>query len=158
MKTPSLIIHASHNQSPVQRWTGRLLTLLCWGLWIWLWLWHLPAHWLSVGQGWQWLQAASPNLPGPDLQALARHGTAIGLVGAALLLWALVHRLRFREACRRLEAPTTTLDELAARVGLSAAQLRHGRHMRRIVVHHHHSGGLQRLENLDPHTTPAGAA
>lgn len=149
MKPSSLIIHASHNQSLTQRWTSRLLTLLCWSLWIWLWLWHLPSHWLALDQGWQWLQAVSPSLPGLDRQTLVRHGTAVALVGATLLLWALVHRLRYRETCRRLETPTTTLDELAARVGLSASQLHLGRHMQRIVVHHHHSGGMERLENVD---------
>lgn len=151
MKTHPFIIQASHKQSAVQRWTGRLLTLLFWGLWSWLWWPYLsrmlPASVLDF-------LAASGLPPASATSAtglLLFHTGALFVACAALVLWAVVHTRRYGNGERRQQASLVTVTELSSQLGLAPMVLQRGRLLQRMVAHHHDSGGLKQVDNADDH-------
>lgn len=149
MNTHPYIIQASHKQSAVQRWTGRLLTLLCWGLWCWLWWPYAASLWPHHATGLLAVKALSPLSTASAPALLLHHASALLATCAALVLWAVVHKHRHSHAERRQQAATVTVADLAHALDLQPAVLRRGRLLQCMVAHHHESGGLKQVESAD---------
>lgn len=152
----SLIIDARENQSTVQRWTGWIITLVCWTLWIWLW-WPYANDALPLDRLFSAVPLSVPAPPparGPRLDYLFDQAGLILLAGALLVLWALVHTWRFAGVTRRQRVQPINPEQLARTIGLSTESLEQGRRSQRLIAHHHTEGGLKTLEIGDQGWTP----
>jgi len=140
-----LVVTEPAMQSRVQRATGWLLTLLLWGFWLTLW-------WPAIRS--LACMATGDACAAPAHRFLAWRHAELQLIvvltvafTSALVVWAIVQRLRFRHRNRRGPKPVVQVEAIAERHRLDAQALAGWQRERRLVVHHDEAGNLLRVES-----------
>jgi len=118
------------------------VTIAFWGIWVYLWLpfvtlaaWALGFHQASAQ--FTWTQDAA------ELQRLfILYIVIVAWLGGALLLWARIEYLRFRNVNRRAVPSAATLDELAVYASLDADDMRAWQDERCLVASHDENGNM----------------
>jgi len=140
-----LVVTEPAMQSRVQRATGWLLTLLLWGFGLTLW-------WPAIRS--LACMATGDACAAPAHRFLAWRQSELQLIvvltvafTSALVVWAIVQRLRFRHRNRRGPKPVVRVEAIAERHRLDAPSLAGWQRERRLVVHHDEAGNLLRVES-----------
>lgn len=154
-----LIIDAPERQTPWQRMVFGALTLAFWAAWVYLWL---PLITLLGWFGWAQrfvdvmvVQRGAATL----LDLLVWYALIAAALCGALIVWAVVEWLRFRDSTRRTHPPIpVSARELAAKLRASPEELDRFHRSRRLVVHHNERGRIERIECDGPRGTADGTA
>jgi len=84
------------------------------------------------------------------LHTVQDYGVVILVNGAALIVWARYNQLRYRKRDARKPADLVTVEDMAARYGLSADDLESWRQSRILIMRHDDHGQLLRVISVDP--------
>jgi len=157
VKPRNLIIRQPSLQSPWQKYSYGLCTVVAWALWIYLWLplislvaWLLGfrifyRHMIELG-GWTWFR-----------NALTGYLSMTAILCGALILWALYNQIRFRGRERRGPRPPAQAGEIGRFFGLDASTLERARRARRLVIRFDDRGAIREiLTGPDVPASPSG--
>jgi biofilm PGA synthesis protein PgaD len=145
-----LIIDQPGLQHPGQRVLWAFVTTAFWVLWLYLWLPLITfVGWLfGLYRGYYFMAVLGGYHE--ILRLLVYFLIVVAILGGALVLWALVQRVRFRGMDRRQQRPPAALDALAAFHGIAVEDLRLWQRAQRAVAHHDTQGRLSFIWMLQP--------
>jgi biofilm PGA synthesis protein PgaD len=161
MKSP-LIIDRPDLQVWQQKAMFGALTALFWVLWIFLWMPLITlVAWLFFGQRFQLYMFELDGYK-TFMGLLAVYCLVIGIMGGALLLWAVYNHLRFRGIDRRREMDAPSATAMGDLINHPSTAIDSWRNYAIVTVHHDAQGGIQEvvptlLPAASPLTPPAGS-
>ena len=141
-----LIIDRPDLQSTPQRVVSTGLTAFFWAVWAYLWLPVFALFGWAFGASRFYEEMVVEHGGAALLDLLGWYALVIGLLAGSLVLWASYNFIRFRGRERRSARHATTIDEVAAQVGLETDALRHWQQARVLRLRHDGSGRVESVE------------